>query len=1379
MSTRGRTSLLIAFLALAVTAGSLQAASFIVPTDRVLIARAEAIVVGTVVATAGRREGRAIETVVTIKVGETLKGELGPVVEVIEPGGKVGDRWALVTAATTYEVGEKVLVFLGKRGDGAWGSWGMALGKFSFEKRDGIERLVRTPAVDIAAHAESGKQTAEPDRAPAFVQFIRDTVAGRESKIDYALIPRLESKAQREVEAHASPGSAYVMTYDGDPYPIRWPNSKTISYETNVATEAGVPETQSRFGSGLGAWGSQAIYISLANGGVTGRPVDPNDNYSTVQFDYPPGSIPGGESVLAYTMVSGPDPLTPFVTHGGETYRTIADADIMIGPGLSGSLFEEALTHELGHSIGFRHSNIAAPSSTSAVMNYAIFGTYGSDLQDWDFDAVQTVYNIGPICRAVAIANFPANFSADYGQPTGVSVDVTGSAPFTYQWYEQTSPGVFAPISGATSDVYSIPQLVTAVTLKVTVTNGCGSATSNTVTITPVCHNPVIDKHPASQTVGLGASATLTVQASGTGPFSYVWYRGAKGTTTTPVGTNSATLNTGALTVTTKFWVRVTNPCSSTDSNDATIAVTGTCTPPAITTQPQNATAKRGTQFTMSVAATGSAPLAYQWYEGTAPDETKPVAGATSSTFTSTASTDKNYWVKVTNGCGFIRSATAKVTVTCAPPDNFTLSVPGQAQSSQSYPVSWSAAVGAKTYDLAEFESATLLVSPPDMTGRFVAATGLSKSFAHANTTGAPRYYYYQARATCDASNTRLSEVVNIGVNPAPSPTEIDLTQQFGPNLSLGLPNGSTGNFGIPLKLIIGGSTKSATDVGPFDGTYNSGSTSSWATVSPPSGSVPSAGTNVTVNVNSTGLPSGTTTGTVTITSTSGSTTTTTNIPVSVNIVSPVSSTPKTPPPLNAMVVPVVGHAAGAKGSQFRSDVRLTNTASATVRYALTYTPSRTDGTKAGKQTQLELAAGKTIALDDIVKNWYGVGLSGESGFGALEIRPLNFSGKTGEEAKVGQYATIVASRTYNQTSEGSYGQFIPGFPYSSFVGKTTDATKPQYLSLQQIASSTAYRTNLGIVEGSGAPATVEGRLFNAAGQRVHTFTINLGPAEHQQLELAKIYTPQLPNGRVEFHVTSATGRITAYASVLDNVTSDPLLVFPVQPTASKARRWVVPGIADLKNASANWKSDLRIYNPTSTRVTANVSFYKQGVNPVAVTKQVTIEPQEIETLDNVLRNFFNQSNVGGTVHVSTANDTSLVVTARTYDQRTSGTYGQFIPGVTPVESIGLNDRPINLLQIEQSVRFRSNLGLAETSGSSVTLEITGLVPESTVTPKKLVTLTPYEFTQIGSIIKDLKLPDTANGRIQIRAVGGTGRATAYISSIDNRTQDPTYVPPQ
>ena len=42
------------------------------------------------------------------------------------------------------------------------------------------------------------------------------------------------------------------------------------------------------------------------------------------------------------------------------------------------------------------------------------------------------------------------------------------------------------------------------------------------------------------------------------------------------------------------------------------------------------------------------------------------------------------------------------------------------------------------------------------------------------------------------------------------------------------------------------------------------------------------------------------------------------------------------------------------------------------------------------------------------------------------------------------------------------------------------------------------------------------------------------------------------------------------------------------------------------------------------------------------------------------------------------------------------GTFGQFIPGVTPDEGIGLGSRALQVLQLEQSDRFRSNLGIAK-----------------------------------------------------------------------------------
>ncbi|HUK36767.1 MAG TPA: hypothetical protein VLV86_22785, partial [Vicinamibacterales bacterium] len=145
---------------------------------------------------------------------------------------------------------------------------------------------------------------------------------------------------------------------------------------------------------------------------------------------------------------------------------------------------------------------------------------------------------------------------------------------------------------------------------------------------------------------------------------------------------------------------------------------------------------------------------------------------------------------------------------------------------------------------------------------------------------------------------------------------------------------------------------------------------------------------------------------------------------------------------------------------------------------------------------------------------------------------------------------------------------------------------------------------------------------------------------------------------------------------------------------------------------------------------------------------------------------------------VTTAAPAPLVVSGRTYDLTDNGTYGQLTTAVTSADAIGQGDQPLQILQAEDSVRQRTNLGIFEVTGKPATVQVTLFLPDSKVSPSTQIPLPANGFIQIP-VIQSFGLSDVYNARVSLKVVGGDGRIGAYGSVIDQLTQDPTLIPAQ
>jgi len=479
-------------------ASAATAAVYIVPSDRDMIRQADAIVVATTGdGFSEYANGGEIVTRTQLKLERVLKGPFtaGQTIETRDPGGVVGNIAMGVSDGVVYTPGERVLLFMAKKGDG-WTTYGLALGKFAFVKGvDGDDLLVRTS--EIFGWDPAGNRHVEQVRlADEFVDAIATTIGNpKREMVNYFTTER----PQQRVEASQPRTRMQTngITSNATQYP---PSAYTRGNYRWAIFESGGSATFYASGAQPGY-----DYIGAAQRGIAAWTNDPT---STINYRY------GGTTASGFTfdgvnsivfnsstdVPAGSIGYSRWSANGshdykGETFYSINEGDAVLKSGLtiSQQVFDEAVTHELGHTLGLRHSDEATPSSANAVMKATLTGNYGANLGPWDREAVNHVYGDSTVfegsipppttCTAPAITTQPTSRTITSGNSTTLSVTATGTAPLSYQWYVGSSGSTSNPISGATSSSLTVAPTSTT-NYWVRVTNSCGTANSSTATVT-------------------------------------------------------------------------------------------------------------------------------------------------------------------------------------------------------------------------------------------------------------------------------------------------------------------------------------------------------------------------------------------------------------------------------------------------------------------------------------------------------------------------------------------------------------------------------------------------------------------------------------------------------------------------------------------------------------------------------------------------------------------------------------------------------------------------------------------------------------------------------------------------------------------------------
>ncbi|MFN2239179.1 MAG: PKD domain-containing protein [Thermoanaerobaculia bacterium] len=450
-------------------------------------------------------------------------------------------------------------------------------------------------------------------------------------------------------------------------------------------------------------------------------------------------------------------------------------------------------------------------------------------------------------------------------------------------------------------------------------------------------------------------------------------------------------------------------------------------------------------------------------------------------------------------------------------------------------------------------------------------------------------------------------------------------------------------------------------------------------------------------------------------------------------------------------LVPVSTAVAGVGGTSWRTSLTIFNASSFAVPVDVVYLPG------AGQPAQtrrIPLGAGVSASWQNVLGELFGI----SSGAGALHFETSSSNGTPDLR---------ISSRTYTDGSNGTYGQF---------VGDVRGESIPPRLHLPGLAMNATSRSNIGLVNRGGSHVSPTLSLYGASGSLLGRTTIPLAPGSFHQQSLAAIFpiVSSVPQDQMSLEIASPIANaVTAYASVVDNISQDPVFV---QARGGGGNELYVAAVGRTAGAGGTfWRSDLTLHNPGPGSVSATIRFLRSGQdNRFASGRTISLGAKGTQTIRDVMT-WLGAGDGSGALQISwSGTSEGVVATSRTYTTRgfDAGTLGQSI-AMTPASEFGSRAIVTGLVS---DVRYRTNVGVVNSGDATIGVTLHLTLPDGRRIASAFVTVPARSQIQSAAAGLFPSVPQSNLGSFTVIAETQVPTMFAYGSVIDNQSGDPIFV---